>query len=154
MIGSRTLLQGLFSRVGRRSHVTLRWGVVQVMVADVHTSSAVATPFPLSLLFWLHTPSQCSDGHGLPILLLCWLGIRVCVRVAYGCQWSSLRPPGADRKSTPYSDTSTPFEQGLFWAPWRGLSPASRPSSCLSLSRLPLGWTRRRRQTYQDSDAL
>jgi hypothetical protein len=78
----------------RRSHVTLQWGTVQVMAADVHTSPAVATPFPLSLLpvLWLHTP--------LPILFLYWLGICV----AYGGS------RGADRKPMPYPDTSTPPE--------------------------------------------
>jgi hypothetical protein len=85
------------------------------MAADVHKSPAVATPFPLSLLLWLHTP--------LPILFLCWLGI--CVAYRYGGS------RGADRKPMPYLDTLTTPEQGLFWAPWRGLSSASRP--CLGL---------------------
>jgi hypothetical protein len=78
------------------------WGVVpvQVMAADVHTSLAVATPFPLSLLLLLHIP--------LPILFLCWPGI--CVGAYGGSR-------GTDRKPMPYPDTPTPPEQGLFWAP-------------------------------------
>jgi hypothetical protein len=69
------------------------------------------------------SPYLCCFGciPPLPFLFLYLLGICA----AYGGS------RGADRKPMPYPDTSTPPEQGLFWAPWRGLSSASRP--CLGL---------------------
>jgi hypothetical protein len=102
-----------------------------VIAADVHTSPAVATPFPLSLLLWLHTPSPMTILF-LP-LAVCWLGICQCV--TYGGS------RGADQnqcltRTLRLHDTSTPPDQGLFWAPWRGMSSASRPCQCLQVGLL------------------
>jgi hypothetical protein len=122
---ARALLQGL-----RLPELWVVWGIVQVMAAYVHTSPAVATPFPLSLLLWLHTP--------LPILfqVLYWLGICV----AYGGS------RGADRKQKPCPDTSTDRDTtraGPLLGPLEGTE-----LGFTALPWAPLGW--RQLQTYQD----
>jgi hypothetical protein len=42
----------------------------------------------------------------------------------------------------PFPDTPIPPEQGLFWAPWWGLSSASRNHGLVLARGARLGWTR------------